>query len=98
MIADAVTATPQANIQFLEQTYRLRERSEILRFLNQYPALMPVLLEAPDKIRRYFPSSQLFLQVVLDPELIDWVKLILSIRITLNPKEAVDKQNPLDKN
>ena len=88
----------QPDIELLEQLYTFREQIEVLEFLDKYPFLIPVLLEAPEKIRQYFPDSQLFLEVVPDVEIIDLVLLILSIRINLDPNDAVDRLNQLDWN
>jgi hypothetical protein len=87
----------QADIEALKQLYTFREQTEVLQFLKQYPFLIPVLLEAPEKIRHYFPDCQLFLEVSIDPEIIDYVLLVLSILINLDPDEAVDRLHQLDK-
>ena len=95
-MTDAAVSISQTDIAILEQLYIFRGRTEILQFLDKYPFLIPVLLEAPEKIHHYFPDSQLFLEVVPDAEIIDWIHLILSILITLDPDEAVKRLNQLD--
>ncbi|QSJ14233.1 hypothetical protein JYQ62_20090 [Nostoc sp. UHCC 0702] len=95
-MTDAAVSISQTDIATLEQLYIFRGRTEILQFLDKYPFLIPVLLEAPEKIHHYFPDSQLFLEVVPDAEIIDWIHLILSILITLDPHEAVAKLHQLD--
>ena len=85
-----------ADIQAFEQLYTFREQTEVVEFLDKHPFLIPVLLEAPEKIRHHFPDSQLFLEVFIDPESIDWVQLILSILMKLDPKDAVARLNQLD--
>ena len=97
MTNTAITIS-QTDIELLEQLYTFREQIEVLEFLDKHPFLIPVLLEAPEKIRQYFPDSQLFLEVVPDVEIIDLVLLILSIRINLDPNDAVDRLNQLDWN
>ena len=97
-MTDTAIAISQADIEALEQLYTFRGRSEILEFLTQHPFLIPILLEAPKKIRQYFPDSQLFLEVERDPEVIDWIMLVLSILMKLDPNDAVDKLNQLDWN
>ncbi len=95
-MTDAAVSISPADIETLEQFYTFRERTEVLEFLDKHPFLVPVLLEAPEKIRHYFPDSQLFLEVFIDPESIDWVQLILSILMKLDPHEAVARLNKLD--
>lgn len=97
-MTDTVISIPQADIEALEQFYTFRGRTEILQFLDRHPFLVPVLLEAPQKIRHYFPDSGLFLEVEQDPEVIDWMMLVLSILIRLDPDDAVDRLNQLDWN
>ena len=93
MINAAVTL-PEADIEALEQFYTFKGPE--LQFLNQNPSLVPVLLEAPEKIHHYFPNSQLSLESSSDTEIIDWVQLILFIRVSLDSKEAMDRLYHLD--
>ncbi|MBD6615148.1 hypothetical protein FNW02_04600 [Komarekiella sp. 'clone 1'] len=95
-MTDAAVSISPADIETLEQFYTYRERTKVLEFLDKHPFLVPVLLEAPKKIRHYFPNSQLFLEVFIDPESINWVQLILSILMKLDPYEAVARLNKLD--
>ncbi len=87
---------PQTDIEALEQLYTLRGQTEVLQFLEQYPFLISVLLEAPEKIRHYFPDSQLFLEVSIDPEITDYAQMVLSILMNLDPYNAVARLNQLD--
>ncbi len=95
-MTDTVLSISQADIQALEQLYTFRERTEVLEFLAKHSFLVPVLLEAPEKIYNYFPDPQLFLEVIVDPESIDWVQLLLSIFVKLDPYDAVKRLNQLD--
>ncbi len=97
-MTDTAISIPQTDIELLEQLYTFRGRTEVLQFLAKYPFLVPVLLEAPEKIRQYFPDSGLFLEVIPDPETPDWVHLVLSILMKLDPDDAVDGLNQLDWN
>jgi hypothetical protein len=96
-MTDTAVTIPQADIEALMRSYTFREQDEVVQFLAQYPFLIPVLLEAPEKIRQYFPDSQLFLEVVPDAEVIDWVQLVLSILTNLEPYKAVNKLHQLDR-
>jgi len=66
---------------------------------------LALLLEAHDRINDYFPSSRLFLSVVVDPDAVptDDVTskvdtLVLSIATRLDPMEAMAKLDQLDHN
>lgn len=67
-MTDTAISISAHEIKLLEQSYTFRGRDQVLQFLEQYPLLIPVFLEAPDKIRHYFPDSQLFLEVEPDAE------------------------------
>lgn len=67
----------KADIADLERLYAFRGSAEVVQFLEQYPFLVPTLLAAPNKIKHYFPDSQLFLEVVPDVDIPDWIQLCL---------------------
>lgn len=79
----------------LQALYTFREPAKVTRFLEQYPFLIPLLLEAPEQIRIYFPGSPLFLQYLPDPE-IDYPLLVLYVGTNLEPEEAVERLDQLD--
>lgn len=86
----------QSDIEYLEKLYIFRDQKEVIQFLEEYPFLLAVVLEAPNKICRYFPDQKLLLEVVHDPEIINYVHLVLSIILTdLDPDEAMDKEDEL---
>jgi hypothetical protein len=61
--------------------------------------LLPVVLEAPAEIRSYFPEQKLLLQVINDPEIPNYIHLVLSIILTdLDPDQAMEKEDELRKN
>ncbi|NER35560.1 MAG: hypothetical protein F6J93_16470 [Oscillatoria sp. SIO1A7] len=97
MTDTAIATITTTEVETLEQFYSLPERAEVIQFIDKFPFLLPVLLEAPEKIRRYFPEEPLVLKVVRDPEIADYVQLVLSILTTLEPMEAVDRQNQLER-
>ncbi len=86
----------QADIESLERSYTFREKPEVVQFIEKHPFLVPVLLAAPDQIRHYFPNEQLFLEVDSDPEIGNYVQLVLSILTTLDPYVAMDREDRLD--
>ncbi len=82
-----------ADLESLEKLYSWRGKTEILEFLEINDFLIPILLEAPDKICHYFPDAELFLELVTDPETVDDAMLELAICMNLNPDESVEKLN-----
>lgn len=79
----------------IEDLYTIRRR-EVFKHLEDEPLLIPLIMEAPLKIREYFPRSELVLDVLSDPEINTEPKLILFIRTNLSPHEAFNKLKILD--
>ncbi len=93
-------------LQSIERWYTLRERDEVLQFLEKYPPLNSFLLEIHSRIVTYFPASQFFLQVVADPETISDDQetangnrdLVISIVTHMAPREAFERLKQFYKN
>lgn len=93
-------ATPsQAEISQLEQIYTLREKTEVLQFIEKHPFLLPLLLESPNRIKSYFPDTPLILEIKIDPEAVSMEEqeLALYIASEIDPDESADKLCQLDR-
>ena len=89
----------ESDIESLEKSYIFRDKTEVIEFIKKYPFLLPVVLEAPAQIRPYFPEQKLLLQVINDPEIPNYIHLLLSIILTdLDPDEAMEREDKLRKN
>ena len=95
-IGTSTVRVHQGEIQWLERLYTFRERSDVLWFLERYPFLVPLLLEAYGKIGDYFPYSQVFLEVVTDPEAVGDYQLVVFIATNFDPDEADDRFERFD--
>lgn len=87
---------PPIELEPLEKLYIFRSPDEVLDFLQKYPFLVPVLLEAPEKIQPYFPSARLFLELFQVPEAPDNSHLIISVSTDLAVEEAIETLHQLD--
>lgn len=85
-----LTLSP-ADIESLEKLYTFRVRTKVLQVLQKYSFLVTTLQSVPDNIRNYFPDSQLFLEVVTDPEITDYLQLFILIATNIEPDEAMDR-------
>lgn len=89
----------ESDIESLEKSYIFRDKTEVIEFIKKYPFLLPVVLEAPAEIRPYFPEQKLLLEVINDPEIPNYIHLLLSIILTdLDPDEAMEREDELRKN
>ncbi len=94
----------QADAQYLDQLHILQrwyafrsERTEILRFLEKYPFLVSLLVEAYYNIVTYVPHSLVYLDVITDPEEFGAEQLIAFIATDLDPDEATNALSYFDK-
>ncbi len=95
-MTDTALSISQADIKSLEELYTFRGKTEIIQFLDQYPFLIAPLQSAAQKVRSYFPNEQLFLRIDHDPEIIDYVHLVLSILTERDPHDALNRLNQFD--
>jgi len=88
----------QADSDRLKQFYAFRDPERVEQFLEKHPFLVPLLLEAPAEIERYFPGDELFLEAVIDPEAasLEDEELFLLIATKIDPEESVEKLWELD--
>jgi hypothetical protein len=95
--AGADTVVPNFTIQTLEQKYTFRNRNEVIGFLENHPFLVSILIEAYEKIAKYFNEyPQIVLKVIIDPEVPDDRQLVASIKTRLSPEEALEKLDSFD--
>ena len=85
-------------LTLLNRIYTVRKPPEVSDFLSDNVYLVPLLVEAYGKIREYFPSAKLILEVVADPEANKEKELVIFIRTNLPPDEALDRLELLDRN
>ena len=88
-ITSAASIAPNKPV-LLEHLYDFREPAMVNSFLNQYPFLVSLLLEANPHLRKHFPDQQIFLEVISDPETVDASQLVAIIVETSSPDEAFD--------
>ncbi|MFA5646303.1 MAG: hypothetical protein WDA18_08120 [Candidatus Ratteibacteria bacterium] len=76
--------------------YTFRHYDIVQEYLNSNKLLYPILTEAADKIKHFFPESSLFLEVISNPEEESDTHLVLFIKTDLPPVEAIEKLDQLD--
>jgi hypothetical protein len=87
---------PKIETHQLEQLYIFREKAEILRFLEEKQFLLSLLEDTYINISHYFPVSDLFLDVVIDPEIANERQLVIFIAIKDNAEEASEALDKFD--
>jgi len=82
----------------LNNKYTLKTVKDVYDFVGNNLHLLPLLMEAYHRIRNFFPSEILFLEVVTDPDEIGEKQLVIYICTDLSPRDAIDKLDQLDDN
>jgi hypothetical protein len=81
----------------LEQSCNFRNRSQVIKFLENDPLLISILQDASEQIKNYFdPSTQIYLEVISDPEIEGHQELALFINTKLSPEEALRRLEQFD--
>ena len=83
--------------RMIEHEYIVNDGNAVSHFLADRSYLIPILIELPARIRQYFDSAQLSLEVFVDPEVADYVKLLALINTELDPEQALDTMEKFDK-
>jgi hypothetical protein len=81
----------------IESLFSVRDRIEVLEFLDEHPFLSRILREARHHLERYFPILDLVLEVICDPEAEDDKQLVLSVVSELNPTESLERLGQFDR-
>ncbi|MGH7453772.1 MAG: hypothetical protein ACRENG_20650 [bacterium] len=82
----------------LGKLYTFRRPMEVSEFLEAHPFLVPLLVEAHDKIGEHFePQPEVVLEVVADPEADDDRQLVAFIQSGVDPAEALLRLDKFDK-
>jgi hypothetical protein len=83
--------------KFLLRWYTLRgKRTGMLRFLESFPFLVSLLVEAYIAIQIYFPHTLVFLNVISDPDEPDADQMVVSIATHLHPEAAIELLDEFD--
>jgi hypothetical protein len=84
-------------VELIKQKYSIRGDAEVFHFLEVYPFLAQLLIEAYPYIRKYFPQSKISLEMVSDPEEYGREQLVAFIKTDMEPQEAVEALSNFDK-
>ena len=80
----------------IEELYELRGVADVERALEQSPFLGPLLVQAHQHLRRHFPDSQLYTEVLEDPDGAEEGQLRLYIVTDLPPIQARTRLKAFD--
>jgi hypothetical protein len=75
----------------LQKLYEFDSQSEVTAYLIHNLDLIPILETIPDQIFTYLPDSKLFLSVVTDPEISNYVRLYAWVVPTFEPEDAYER-------
>lgn len=84
------------DLDLLGVEYEFVDNSRVVRFLEENPCLISLLLEALTPLQTYLPGASLFLEVVNDPDALKGDELIVTARRDWTVEEALDALNEFD--
>ena len=82
-------------IDSLKEYYQFRAPKEIKIFLNENEQLISFLSSAHSKIKEFFPTGNLILEILNDYNE-DWQELIIWVKTKLSPEESYKTLKKLD--
>ena len=91
------TRTADATFSSIESLYSLKRKTAVTRILDEYSFLIPLLLEAREKIDPYFPNPEVSLEVIADPEAEGDYQLLASVSTGLGAEDAYRRLKEFDR-
>ncbi|MFQ5795287.1 MAG: hypothetical protein ACE5JP_09590 [Candidatus Bipolaricaulia bacterium] len=89
VIGTSIVRAFEAKVRRLERLFIFQDVMKVTGFIRKYPFLTDLLEEAYVEIQKHFGSnSEVFLELVADPEVQGLVELFGYIAIDLTPEEA----------
>lgn len=85
----------EAASESLKHFYGLRNPEEIVGFIDKNAHLVSWLVLMRARIRKHFPGSQPYLEVISDPE-VDDVRLVVFVKVDCEPNEAIERLDEFD--
>ncbi len=80
----------RGDLDVLGVKYRFVDYSKVVRFLEENPYLVSLLLEALTPLQTYLPGASLFLEVVIDPDALKGDEFIVTARRDWKVEEALE--------
>lgn len=81
----------------IESLYSLKGKTAVIGILDEYSFLIPLLLEAHEKIDVYFPNPEVSLEVIADPEAKGDYQLLASVSTSLSAEDAYRRLKEFDR-
>ncbi len=81
----------------IEGLYSLRGKAAVARILDEHSFLIPLLMEAREKLDVYFPNSEVSLEVIVDPETEGAYQLLAAVSTSLPAKDAYRRLKEFDR-
>lgn len=81
----------------LEGLYSLNGKAAVIQFIDEHSFLIPLLMEAREKIAVYFQNSEVSLEVTSDPEAESDYQLLASVSTSLTAEDAYRRLKEFDR-
>ena len=91
------TRTADATFSSIESLYSLRGQTAVAHILDEHSFLIPLLMEAREKLDVYFPNSEVSLEVITDPETEGDYQLLAAVSTALTAEDAYRRLKEFDR-
>jgi len=91
------TRTADATFSSIESLYSLRGQTAVAHILGRHPVLIPLLMEAREKLDVYFPNSEVSLEVIIDPETEGDYQLLAAVSTDSPAEDAYRRLKEFDR-
>jgi hypothetical protein len=96
-ISTMVQTRPMDDAFSIESLYSLKGKAAVIQFIDEYSFLIPLLLEAREKLDVYFPNSEVSLQVIIGPETEGDYQLLAAVSTALTAEDAYRRLKEFDR-
>ena len=96
LTGSSVVLSTEAARRELDELYDVVQPLKVAQFMTNNPSAVPLLVEARQQIQRHFGSCAVTLDVATDPDGDDDPRLVVGIRVSLDPKLALETLDKFD--
>jgi len=81
----------------IEGLYSLKGKTAVARVLDEHSFLIPLLMEARERLDAHFPNSEVSLEVITDPETEGDYQLLAAVSTSLTAEDAYRRLKEFDR-
>jgi hypothetical protein len=97
-MARSLVSPSQDVIRALARDFTIVDEQNVVRFLESFPDVLPLLFETRAEIRRFFGEGTVKLETFVDPEWpAEQPTLVMNVQMTVTSRETLDRLREFDR-